>query len=373
MNLLLIAPGCAPNEAGFSLRVYNWVEMIKKGVRIFFLSTHQQKNPGNVDHFYCHPFADSFKSKILKLKNYYKTDFENIKIDFKPDIVQIHSPYFFGLKKLFPDTPCILVEHNVYWNFLKHDMTAGPGIKRLPLRFPVVPWLQWRAKKEEKSYLRKAEHTIVCSQTDRNEILKELPNLHNKITVIPNCLDLSSYPLSQVLGESILFMGSLTYSANRDAVDIICQKIAPKFPNIPFQILGSGKYPKAHPDNVHFLGHVKDIRPFLSNCRIFIVPLRFGSGTRWKILEAFAMQRPVLSTPKGAEGLEVSHGENIWIEENWDLFNKAIEELLENRQLANRLAQNGRRLVEGRYDYPNYSSKVLEIYESLVKNNGKKN
>jgi len=366
LKILIIAPACANNQSGFALRVFQWIQMIKDHAQVTYLCTYQEENPNIAHQFYYQMFPDNWKSKIKKLWTYYKTDFSGLRLNEKPDIVQIHTPYFFGLKKFFPNTPVVLVEHDVNWNLLKYDMSAGPGLGKLPFQFPLVPWMQWRAKKYEKDILNEAKHTFVCSSVDRNEIIKELPHLKQKISVVPNCLDVTNYTPSEKKGDYVLFMGSLTYSANRDAAKIICEELAPRLPEIPFRILGSGTYAKEHPKNVQFLGHVKEIKSYLEYCRLFIVPLRFGSGTRWKILEALAVQRPVLSTPKGAEGLEVTHGENIWLEENWDSFVSAIKEFWGNSEKAKGIAQNGRKLVERKYDYKIYTPEVMNIYQSLL-------
>ncbi|MDO8527033.1 MAG: glycosyltransferase family 4 protein [Deltaproteobacteria bacterium] len=366
MKVLVIAPGCAPDQSGQSLRVFKWIQMIRSEAHVGYLSTHQREDPKITPFFHYHSFPDTWQSKIRKLWTYYKTDFQKMVLEFKPDIVQIHTPYFFGLEKCFPDTPIVFVEHNVNWNLLRYDMAAGPGLKSIPFPPPFMAWLQWRAKQFEKKYLKRASHTFVCSPVDRQEMLKELPKLADKITVIPNCLDVSAYTPSEKMGETVLFMGSMDYTANHDAVDIICQKLAPALPHIPFRILGSGSYAKTYPENVRFLGHVKEIKPHLEDCRLFIVPLRFGSGTRWKILEAFAMQRPVISTPKGAEGLGVTHGQNIWIAENEGLFIKAIQYLWNNPVEATAIAKKGRELVQTKYDYNLYKDTVINIYQKLL-------
>lgn len=367
INLLIISSGCAPDKIGQSLRVFNWIKMVKGKINVSLLSTYQKENPRIADKFYYQTFPDSWISKIKKLWTFYKTDFKNLQAVEKPDIVQIHTPYFIGLKKMFPKTPIVFVEHDVNWNLIKYDMEKGPGIEKLPIKFPLVPWLKWRAKEYEKKALTEVDYIFVCSPLDKKEILKELPDLSSKISVVPNSLDLSLYPPSEKVGNSVLFMGSLTYSANLEAIDIICREIAPYLPEIPFKILGSGRYSKPHPGNVEFLGHVPDIKPHIADCRLFIVPLLSGSGTRWKILEAMAMQRPVLSTPKGAEGLEVTNDENIIIEEKGFKFVEAIKRIWNNPEEVVMIAKNGRELIKNTYNLYNYETEVIDIYQKLLK------
>ena len=85
-----------------------------------------------------------------------------------------------------------------------------------------------------------------------------------------------------------------------------------------------------------------------------VVPLRIGAGTRIKIIESLALGTPVVSTSKGAEGLEVDHGENILIADEPDEFARAVLNVLQNPGLRAKLSSEGRRLV-----FEKYSSEVM--------------
>jgi glycosyltransferase involved in cell wall biosynthesis len=109
---------------------------------------------------------------------------------------------------------------------------------------------------------------------------------------------------------------------------------------------------------------VADIRPYLERALVYVVPLRSGSGTRIKIFEAMAMGKAVVSTTLGAEGLPVTDGENILIADQPREFASAVVRLLRDRELAARLGQSARALVEHRFT----SQAVGAQFESILQN-----
>ena len=98
-------------------------------------------------------------------------------------------------------------------------------------------------------------------------------------------------------------------------------------------------------------GEVPDVRPWLSACDVVVVPLRHGGGTRLKILEALAAGCPVVSTAKGAEGLEIEHGRDLLLAETPDAISDAVLWCLGNRVAAAEMADRGRALVAARYSW----------------------
>jgi glycosyltransferase involved in cell wall biosynthesis len=101
--------------------------------------------------------------------------------------------------------------------------------------------------------------------------------------------------------------------------------------------------------NVTVTGRLESVLPYLCNTDVALVPLKFESGTRFKILEAGACKVPLVSTTLGAEGIPVVDGEHILIADDPMSFADAIIRLLENRSLANRLAVNCQDLVKEKY------------------------
>jgi glycosyltransferase involved in cell wall biosynthesis len=176
-------------------------------------------------------------------------------------------------------------------------------------------------------------------------------------------VNLSAEPYSR----KVVFVGRLDYEANADAVRIICDEIAPRFGNtVRFQIVGGPIPPLSkYPSNVEFLGIVRDIRPILQDADVCIAPLRFGSGTRIKIIEYLAMGKPVVTTPVGCEGLAVEDGRNILVAQDPADQARQIQQTLDDRQFASSIGREGRRLAEEKYDWRVYVPRLRSLYESI--------
>jgi glycosyltransferase involved in cell wall biosynthesis len=104
-------------------------------------------------------------------------------------------------------------------------------------------------------------------------------------------------------------------------------------------------------DHVTVTGYVDDIRPYFARAQVFVVPLRIGSGTRVKILEAMAMRRPVVTTSIGCEGLDVVHGDSLLVADTEQEFADAVVRLLRDKRFRDSLASRGAALVRDRYDW----------------------
>jgi glycosyltransferase involved in cell wall biosynthesis len=119
-------------------------------------------------------------------------------------------------------------------------------------------------------------------------------------------------------------------------------------------------------EGVILTGYLNDIRPCVAQSWACVVPLRVGGGTRLKILEAMALGTPVVSTSKGAEGLEATHGDDILIADMPAEFADAVLRLLDDKALRARLAANGRRLVESRYGWEVIGEKLDQLLRKVV-------
>jgi glycosyltransferase involved in cell wall biosynthesis len=107
---------------------------------------------------------------------------------------------------------------------------------------------------------------------------------------------------------------------------------------------------------------VEDTRPYIANAAVYVVPLRLGGGTRFKILEALAMGKAVVSTTLGAEGFPVTHGHELLLADKPEDFAQAVVSLLNVPQKRESLGQAGRAFVEARYDWRVIVPLVEEAY-----------
>lgn len=216
----------------------------------------------------------------------------------------------------------------------------------------------------------------VVSEIEKNYLTAQNIN-SGKIKVIPNGIDVDYFKITKPHtshSRQIIYTGALTYKANMDAMLFFVKEIFPKIlhqlPDIQLVITGSTYNvdikPLINHPNIKFTGFVPDIRPVIADSWLSIVPLRIGGGTRLKILESMAMRTPVVSTTKGAEGLDISSEENILIGDTPIKFANHVIRLFNNPNLRNRLADKGRKLVEEHYNWDKIGAQFLNLSESVA-------
>jgi len=119
-------------------------------------------------------------------------------------------------------------------------------------------------------------------------------------------------------------------------------------------------------NSITVTGTVDDIRPYVDAAGVYVVPIRIGGGTRIKIYEAMAQKKAIVSTSVGAEGLPLTDGQHIIIKDKPDDFAKAVLELMENRDLASRLGENGRKLVAENYSWEKVAGRFSNALEDVL-------
>ncbi len=283
-------------------------------------------------------------------------------------LYQIEDPLLYPLLKKEKISRFILDEHNVNWEMFS---TPQPEIKKR-----IYVKIAFRRDKEnEKRALHHATHILCCSYRDRDILVSEVPDIENKISVIPNCVNFKEYdPVhrSKVREQEghrsrILFIGNPSHPPNADAVQLISQIIAPQSSG-NYQFIIAGKNPHAinPPENVQFVGYVRDIRETIAEADICIAPIRSGSGTRLKILEYMAMGKPVIATSKGAEGIEYTEGLNIIIEDEIQKYPEIIQQLLDDEKRCSALGQEARKLIHEKYVWELYRKPLQKIYRDVA-------
>jgi polysaccharide biosynthesis protein PslH len=171
----------------------------------------------------------------------------------------------------------------------------------------------------------------------------------------------------------VLFVGSMDYGANVDAARELLRDIAPRLTHPGARIALVGADPPAElraaaaaaPLPVEVTGRVPDIAEWWRSSRVLAVPLRIGGGTRLKILEAMAHGLPVVTTSLGCEGLHVEHGRDLVVADDPAGFARWIDRLLDDDELAGRLAAQGRATVLERYDWSAIGDCLQEALQKL--------
>jgi glycosyltransferase involved in cell wall biosynthesis len=203
----------------------------------------------------------------------------------------------------------------------------------------------------ERRWLPRYSRVLVTSDADAKSARALAPDA--RIEVYPNALPLAPPPPRRD-DHAVVFSGNLEYHPNASAVRYFKAEVWPRlragWPDLVWRLVGKNpeaiaRFVSGDP-RIQVIGPVKDAVAELAKSQIAVVPLLAGSGTRFKILEAWAAGTPVVSTSLGAEGLPVCHGENALLADGGSAFAETVSELLASSELRRRLASAGRRLLE---------------------------
>ena len=277
--------------------------------------------------------------------------------DVEYDLIMLeHS--FVGYYRLPVGVPIVLDQQNVESEVLhrasEHDRSR---IRRL---FNLVEYKKYHS--DEQRICRSVDLIMAASSLDR----EQMQNWSGvgECRVIPNGVDVHEFMLdSGPTGSndipSLLFTGPLHYAPNAEAVLFFGNNIWPlikrRIPRAQWTIVGTNPPREilqlTESDGVHAVGFVPDVRPYLMATEVVIVPLHIGGGTRLKILEAMAMQCPVVTTSLGCEGLDVTDGREVLIADSPSEFADRVVELLLDPAKRQVMGQAGRRLAEQHYDW----------------------
>lgn len=283
------------------------------------------------------------------------------------DMVHLDMLHLADYMDLCGNTPVALIEHNVEHVILdrRADNETRP-LHRAYLRYQAA-----KLKSYEGRACQRAQHVVAVSELDAQQLRELGPGA--RVTSVPNGVDTEYFHTSHTPRKptSLVFVGGFTWFPNLDAITYFCEDILPKLlktiPDIQLTVIG--KQPDTpvaqniakHP-NVKLAGLVEDIRPDVDAAAAYIVPLRIGGGTRLKILDALSMSKTIISTSVGCEGLDVEDGKTIVIADTPDAFAQAIVKVLADPAWADTIGQQGRQLVESRYDWAAVAKTLMAVY-----------
>jgi len=230
-------------------------------------------------------------------------------------------------------------------------------------------------KNQEKRLYKSFDIRVVISPFDKDILESYLPN--SNFFVIPNGVDINYFTRTDTEENfpSLVFVGSMAQPHNVNAIlyfyNEIYSSIQRRIPEVKLYIVGSNPSNEllklTSDESVVVTGYVEDIRPYLAKASVALAPMISGTGLKNKILEAMAMSKPVVSTSIGVRGIDVTPEENIIIADEPTEFGDRVVELLSNAKLRERLASEGRRLVETKYSWERMADMLNELLEQAVK------
>ncbi len=245
----------------------------------------------------------------------------------------------------------VVDEHNVEYVIAQRAVKVAWFLLK-----PFFLLQSFAVRKMERYLCALADEVWAVSETDC-ESLRSLSE-NNNVKLVPNGVDGDFFGYREVDKDSsgLVFIASMDWLPNEDACLYMAREIMPliweRDASIRLFLVGrnpSERVKGLSSDRVVITGSVEDVREFAYNARVYVAPLRFGSGTRLKILEAMAMGRPIVSTSLGAEGIDYTDGKDILIADSPEAFAEKVMLLYRDQDLCNSIGLNARRLVEERY------------------------
>jgi len=286
------------------------------------------------------------------------------------DLVHLDILAVAGLMDRLPvGTPVVLNEHNVECSLAM----ARTAIEQSRLRRWLLH-LQTRGLESfERVACRRSTRVLTCSRVDQQRLAELSPSA--QITVIPNGVDLERFqpgnPSMERAG-SLVFVGQMGWFPNRDGIQFFMRDVLPHMAsraNLKLRVIGHKgkvKAPMALAERVRFCGFVEDPRPMIQSAAVYIVPLRAGSGTRLKILEAMALGKAIVSTNVGAEGIGLVDGKSAILADVPEAFARAVDRLLDDPVRRQSLGREARKLAEAEYDWNTIGDRLLATYEEVL-------
>ncbi|MDX2075871.1 MAG: glycosyltransferase family 4 protein [bacterium] len=285
------------------------------------------------------------------------------------DMIHVESFYMLQNVPQGIDTPIFLSEPAIeYRAWGKHTRVAKwytrPGVAIEALKMRVVEPQIWA----------KADAVGAMSDIDKALIQKASPKA--RVYLAPNGVDTAFFtpnPDIAKIPNTAIYMGDYKYFPNADAVIYFATDILPliqkSIPDFKLILLGKDPSPDIlalQSDAVQVTGLVEDTRPYLQSSAVFVCPLRSGSGTRFKLLEALACGCPVVSTTIGAEGLGAVDGVNMLLRDTPQSFADGVIHLLNHPQQAHQMGVEGREWVVSKHGWGMSAQILREAYSDIM-------
>lgn len=298
------------------------------------------------------------------------------------DFIQLESlymtPYLSHIRN-HSRAPVIMRSHNVEYRIWEDMSKQNDNI-----------FLKWyyllcakRLKNYEKDHLDYYDLIFAISSSDKVMIENLKPMVSEKLMCVPVGLDLSMYRFLAFSERKIIrfgYLGSLDWKPNIEGLlwffNSVWKDISELHDNIEFHLAGRNPVESIRNlqlPKLHYHGEVESAYDYLADLDIVVVPLFSGSGIRIKILESMAMGRPVISTPKGFEGIDIQNGIHADIVSNKNEFINAIKAHIEDGDRKLEMAVRARRFIEENFSFTQIAGKALNRIMYLTEKESNKN
>ena len=266
--------------------------------------------------------------------------------------------------------PAVLFQHNVealIWQ--RHADTQRNRLARL------LFLMQWRRMRAfERAACRRYDAIVAVSPEDRAIMEQEYEA--PLVREIPTGVDTEYFRPSGSADPDpyhLVFTGSMDWLPNDDAMKYFAKAILPRirasYPEAVLTIVGRKPFPSVtalsrKDSRIRVTGQVDDVRPYIERAAVYVIPLRIGGGTRLKVFEAMAMEKAIVSTSIGVEGLPVVNGTDALVADEPDAFADAVVRLLKDGALSRRLGTAAAGKVRARFGWAPVAASFIDVCES---------
>jgi polysaccharide biosynthesis protein PslH len=268
--------------------------------------------------------------------------------------------------------PSVLFQHNVEAMIWKrhYEVQKSPPKKAYLFR-------QWQKMQTFEAKMCPAFDSVVAVSREDRELMQQEYSV-KEIYDVPTGVDTAFFRPSgqrESRPHNLVFTGSMDWLPNEDAIRYFTEQIMPRIkqsvPGVTLTVVGRDPYPglvelSRRDPSVTVTGRVEDVRPFMEEAALYIVPLRIGGGTRLKIYEAMAMEMAIVSTSIGAEGLPVSDGKEILLADTPESFAAAVVKLLQQASLASEIGKRAAARVREEFGWDKVAESFAAICEHAV-------
>ncbi|MEX1025184.1 MAG: glycosyltransferase family 4 protein [Planctomycetota bacterium] len=278
----------------------------------------------------------------------------------------VHLDEMLLVRALPPGRTPVLLHHHKLDRVLYELLTRDAGPKRHVDLFKLA--------RLEREATRRFPKQLFCSREDADLFRATHPRVEP--FVLPSGFDPDVFapaPFDERDPSRLLFLGSMDYGPNVDGARWLIEDVLPRLssalPSVKIELVGANPGAAVRAlagTRVEVTGRVADVRPHLATAGALVVPLSIGGGTRLKIVEALAMDTPVISTTIGAEGLGLEHGRHLLTADDGESFARAVLELVGDRSAARRLAETGGSFVRERFPWPRLGARLVEIWRDVA-------
>jgi len=277
------------------------------------------------------------------------------------DLVQVEYNVMHHYKKQIKNIPSVIVFHDISTKVHERGMINGDSTHKKSFEI---------AKRLEPEIGNKFDTVITLTEEDK----LYLANLgcETKIHVIPPQINVPNIDKIAKTPNSICFVGSYNREPNIQAVEILINEVFPKIScSVSLNIVGKGLGRKIiqtihNLEGVNYLGFVDDIDSFIASQMLMVAPIHMGAGLKMKITHSLACGTPVLTTPIGAEGINIGSENGLWIEESIEALSEKCLELMKNGQELEKAGLRGKEAVNRLFSPPRVTTKLNALYLSLT-------